>query len=173
MDHQHVFHRFPKLPSELRHEIWRFALNSWAVTEVRREDDVVQLRAFEWTPSIIGRVCHEARWLMNRALCRLRLSLAADPSYLVNFGTNIFHFGPASDAHTTTIALPGETVFSRLKYAAITWTCWNDVARSFRKFAEHYLALRAVFILAANNRPFYLQPRAYADWLAPDLQGWF
>ncbi|KAI1127341.1 hypothetical protein F5Y10DRAFT_242831 [Nemania abortiva] len=94
MEKQQVFHLFPKLPAELRHAIWRAALNSPSLTEISFENGRLRSSAVEWDPSIVGQVCYEARWLMTSLLPRISFPFGP----YINFTANVLHFGPAGTA---------------------------------------------------------------------------
>jgi hypothetical protein len=160
MDNQ-VFHLFPRLPTELRHEIWRAALSSYSLTDVQLIDGAVQLSPSGWDPSTVGQACHESRELMTTTLHRVPRPLTPDGSLYVNFGTNILHFGRAAGAPLC-IASLGEPAFSNLACAALTWTTWDDLARCFISFADKYRRLSTVFILG-NRGPADVQAVHPAD----------
>ncbi|KAI3323989.1 hypothetical protein HD806DRAFT_80612 [Xylariaceae sp. AK1471] len=150
MDNQQVFHLFPRLPAELRHEIWRAALSSYSLTKVLFIDGAIRLSPLVWNPSTVGQVCHEARELMTTTLHRVSRPLIQDGCLYVNFGTNILHFGLASVAPIF-IASLGEPAFSSLACAALIWTTWDDIAKCFISFADKYRCLSTVFIFTAGE----------------------
>ncbi|KAI1332868.1 hypothetical protein F5Y16DRAFT_128986 [Xylariaceae sp. FL0255] len=196
MDYQQEFQVFPKLPAELRHEIWRVALCSNCLTEVLHVDGGARLSPLEWDPSVLGQVCHEARWFMVKLTQRVPWPLSSRGQAYLNFEASILHFGPAASARERVASL-GEPAYSNLAYAALIWTSWNDVARSFRLFSERFLCLKTVFIFAAdqvynaNPRPLRVTDLALInaafaqdtdtfepnkldlEWICKELRGWF
>jgi hypothetical protein len=153
------FHLFTRLPTELRHEIWRIALSNWAV--VMAGDCPRGSRYLTWDPSTVGAACYEARSIMRASFQRIDLSHKQTIPRWLHFRTNIVWLGPAAEVRLKNDLLSAE-LWSNCVHIAIAWTTWFDVMKSIIRLGAKCRSLQTIVVFDSGS-PLSPDPRHLED----------
>ncbi|KAJ8122728.1 hypothetical protein ONZ43_g1144 [Nemania bipapillata] len=168
MEASQAFNLFPKLPAELRLEIWRFALSrpSVILVTLARDPPLENLRPEDpnigplyelelvrcgWDPATIGQVCHEARCAMSGMFERLaRPLMRGQRQCLVNFESTIFYFHDQIHLREYLQLWEGP-LFSNLKQACMGWTNFDYKCMWLGMLASVCPNIRTIFFFGVKG----------------------
>ncbi|KAI1262183.1 hypothetical protein F5Y18DRAFT_162812 [Xylariaceae sp. FL1019] len=143
------FSCFPRLPPELRYEIWLVILDHWTVIAVDAEERSDRLQAIGWDKCVVGRVCREARTIMEKT------SQAFDDGVTtwIQFQSTTLYLGGATRA-CDIIGLLDARLCTNVAHVAIVWTTWSKVVSCVRAMSKRCHSLVSVLILDAGQPVF-------------------
>ncbi|KAF2968904.1 hypothetical protein GQX73_g4677 [Xylaria multiplex] len=187
-----VFHYFPRLPPELRCQIWQLTLEHWSVITASANKRSYELQPIGWDKCVVGHVCMEARIVMEKICEAFTPSGAA---WINLQSTTLFFGGAAKASHT--IGLLDPRLCSNMTHAAIIWTTWPEVVGCIKQMSKRCHSLTSILIFDTGKpvthdvRPLapedaermtafrlHWKPK-YEPWwmdgdaLTADLQAWF
>ncbi|KAI0517888.1 hypothetical protein F5B22DRAFT_103838 [Xylaria bambusicola] len=187
-----VFRSFPRLPPELRCQIWQSSLETWSVVTVSANKCSYTLQPIGWDKCVVGRVCIEARIIMEKT-CK---AFALGGTAWINLQSTTLFFGEAAKA-SHTIGRLDPRLCSDMTHAAIIWTTWPEVVGCIKQMSKRCHSLTSISIFDAGKPvthhvrplgpedvermvafPLCSKPK-YEPWwmdgdaLTADLQAWF
>ncbi|KAI0181724.1 hypothetical protein GGR52DRAFT_53131 [Hypoxylon sp. FL1284] len=188
------FHPFSRLPPELRREIWLLALQEWSAITVRASKSSYELLPFGWDKSSVGRVCYEARLIMEKMYTKHSQTLDHNIDLWIHFESTTLFLGAAALA-IDVVGRFDTRLCSNLTYISIIWSSWQEIVACFKKLSLICHSLKSIVIFDAGkptiqnvqslaaesraraaslhkSRPDYEPWWADAFVLTADLQGW-